>query len=440
MTVVSFIPIIGQGLKLLQIGFKAAAKAVMVGLISAAAPIIAREVIKYFGPTLLMDLATEWLGEDLGNALRAGANTLLAANHQTGGGSPGSREKVAQFTIAQDAVLAEEARYQRSVRSPFDITSQYTFLGSIIYSMIPMANSAGVGNAMRSMGSLFADSVRKLLPRASAAATNATVTLAAPNECPTLEMIGVQGDVYCNPLYITDESTIGGSLSPTAVIEQEKNWGYVKEVDGKLEVVDADNNLTKYITYCGQRTSSWGIADANIANAISSSVPGGLLSAIPLVGDALEVANAAVSITNLPWTTGSACIASSGNGKWNELKIHQRFIEDQRLLEGTGRIDNNAIAVYLEKYYEKNPLDNSFEGVLARYSGMTKDDVIANLELLDGLVYLANYHPEERIAFGEEEPETFEIYIEESITDNNFVAMEPKYIIYSDIRNRVMTV
>ena len=73
---------------------------------------------------------------------------------------------------------------------------------------------------------------------------------------------------------------------------------------------------------------------------------------------------------------------------------YQRFIEDQRLAESTGLIEKSAVAVYLDKYYEKNPKDNSYEGILARYTGMTKENVIAVLDAIEGLEFLASYNPD----------------------------------------------
>ena len=62
------------------------------------------------------------------------------------------------------------------------------------------------------------------------------------------------------------------------------------------------------------------------------------------------------------------------------------FFAYQRLLE------KSSVTAYLEEYYEKHPLDNSYEGVLARRSGLTKENVIALLNYAEDLVFLANYN------------------------------------------------
>lgn len=72
---------------------------------------------------------------------------------------------------------------------------------------------------------------------------------------------------------------------------------------------------------------------------------------------------------------------------------YQRFIEDRRLLENMGLVEKSSVTAFLEDYYEKHPLDNSYEGTLARRSGLTKETVIALLETAEKAVFLASYDP-----------------------------------------------
>ena len=68
------------------------------------------------------------------------------------------------------------------------------------------------------------------------------------------------------------------------------------------------------------------------------------------------------------------------------------FFAYQRLLENMGLVEKSSVTAYLEEYYEKHPLDNSYGGVLARRSGLTKENVIALLNYAEDLVFLANYN------------------------------------------------
>ncbi len=80
------------------------------------------------------------------------------------------------------------------------------------------------------------------------------------------------------------------------------------------------------------------------------------------------------------------------------------FFAYQRLLENMGLVEKSSVTAYLEEYYEKHPLDNSYAGVLARRSGLTKENVIALLNYAEDLVFLANYNPANYYPLHTDEP------------------------------------
>lgn len=67
--------------------------------------------------------------------------------------------------------------------------------------------------------------------------------------------------------------------------------------------------------------------------------------------------------------------------------------EDQYLAENMGLTEKSSVSAFLDKYYEKHPLDNSYEGILARRSGLTKENIVALLDYAEDLVFLANHNP-----------------------------------------------
>lgn len=381
--------------KVFDIGWKAVVKGVVVAAASAVGKIVAAQVINNIGKMLISDMATDWLGEDLGNALFSSSNALLQANHQIGGGSPGSLTAVLGFKESQTRVIAEEAEYQRATRSPLDITSEYTFMGNIVQSLIPLATSNQLGGAVKNFGSLVSNSVSSLTPAASAIAVDSKLsTIAEKGDCMVMDDVDIRGDVSCTSLIITDETTM--NYTPDEIIEIEESWGYITRNGAGAITIKEGTNLEKYINFCGRRVSNWGVADANIVLAQKSKtgVIGDVLSAVGI--DINSMIDTYKNEDNTPWDTGQACSNSAENIYWCENRIHQRFIEDQRLAADINPSYTNAVAAYIAEDLEKNPLDNSMEGILARYSGMTKTDVIATLELMDAFVYLAQYHPDER--------------------------------------------
>lgn len=447
-TVVSFIPIVGQGIKALQIGIKEvgkiAIKAAATIALYAIIPIAARKVASL----LIQDAATDWFGEDLGNALVSGASKYLGGNGTSGGQSPGSLEKVSAYLSAQDTVIAEEAEYQRSIRDPFDITSPYTFLGSLAYAIMPLAYSGGgVQSIIRQSSDLTTSALVAMLP--SANAIEQTDMLTSTTKCDLLETVGAVGDAFCNPYIITDTSTIG--YSPVAIADIVHRIGGDTEIasnydsvvyssknfdaDGKIR---SDSDLAKYITYCGQRTSQYGIKDATIAERItkSNSTAAKIIGYIPVINSVEDIVLGISDEVNLKWTNGKACVASSENGDWDsEYKFYQRYAENERLLENINPGYTSTVTAYLQDYYESSPIDTSLEGTLARFSGMTVDEVNDTLALIEYYQFLDNYDPSTRYAFIVPE-QAQEVLIFDNENVLGFVNPPIPKIIFADVRNR----
>ena len=113
---------------------------------------------------------------------------------------------------------------------------------------------------------------------------------------------------------------------------------------------------------------------------------------------------------------------------------YQRFIEDQRLLENMGLVEKSSVTAYLDKYYEEHPLDNSYEGILARRSGLTKDQVVAYLDKLDYLAKIMDYNPAGKAPIMKSEAEeSFELHVE---SDDNEYYLGVRDIYLDDRRIR----
>ncbi|MDR0963683.1 MAG: hypothetical protein LBM60_03605 [Clostridium sp.] len=412
-------------------------------------------IIPGVAAALAKNLATNALGEDLGNAIISGANMYLGKNHQGGGGSPGDTEIVSAYRRETEAILAEEAEQERRGRSPFDASSQYTFLGSLLYSMLPMATASSGLGLLSKLGTLTQSSLAALLPSASALSSARLEMLRG--YCPTLEEMGIVADVYCNPLYASDLSTIG--MDPGDVFEHVSKLGggnNFKKQGGQIvvdaydnPVINMNSNLGKYIVFCGQRESQYGVADANISatfsmintgDGIADAVLSGGLGALPVAGGLADAADAASQAANAPWIGGQICVASDEkNPQWrDEYRYYQRYVEDQRLMESMGIIEKSSVTLGLDEYYEENPLDDSMEGILARYSGLSKEQVIATLDLVDYASFLAEYEPSElapliannaaNLSLAEQLPRAEVAGHRDSPTQ--------QYIIYNDTRDR----
>ena len=392
-------------------------------------------MLPFVANALTRKIATEVMGEDLGNALVSGGNKIYGGQYQYSGGSVATKETLPQYFQLQAFEKEEIARYERATRSPFDMSSEYTFLGSLATKMIPLASSMhSVSSFAKGLGDIFTNSLSSLTPRSSAISAGIRATQEAEiteKYCPDVYEIGGIADAFCDPYFISDLSTIEDH--PAEVIDNNISDKDIKEVDGN-PVIQEGSTLAKYIIYCGQRSSPWGKADQNImaqvappntdekaGTTISTKVSddysitvqplSGIANALPVIGDTLDIVDAETKIANMGWITGASCVTGykksdkeAFTADWEVEKYYQRFMEDQALAEAEG-LGESAVSKFLAKYYEEHPLDNSFEGILARYSGLTKENVIATLDTLDALTYIAEYNPSDYYPYIVEEEE-----------------------------------
>ena len=426
---------------------KGIATAVAIGIVVSA---VVGVIAPMAGKALTRDLVSNIGGEDLGNALVSGSLMYQGGNHRANGGSLSNREKYIAYAAEQEKVIAQNARYERLTLSPFDMTSNNTFMGVLLTKLMSFVSSSTLMDVITASSSAVTSSVVAMTPTASAYDINETLPTEEEYEdtCPYLASIGAVGDAFCNPYVVTDTTTI--EADPLAIVNVLDNNFDGETSDGNV-VIDNDSDLAKYITFCDQRESAFGIADQNIVNAVTagstgSSVADSAIGAIPVIGDAIDVVGNSTAVANVGYVGGESCVAGntidqenaafSASPGWDTAKYYQRFIEDQALAESMGLIEQSAVSAFLDEYYEENPLDNSYEGMLARKSGLDKDTVVALLDIIDYGNYIAEYDPTERYTFGEPavEDDGTLLFDNENTLASDVVLLN--VISFADVRNR----
>ena len=411
---------------------------------------IASAVVQFMVPKvatmMARDLATNIGGEDFGNALVSGANMYMGQNHQYGGGSLATKDTLITYLKEQQVYIADQARYERETRSPFDISSQYTFVGSIFAKSIPiLTQTNSIMSGINNVATVAGNALSSIMPGASAITAAKTAQAAAENTeavCPELYSIGAVGDAFCNPYFITDFSTM--DKDPAEVVYKVSQYGDNFDLDDgedtpkintKIEKTNAkEARLMKYIVYCGQRSSSFGMADQNIANAINSGASS-LESSIPIWGGIADVLQNKDLLNHVGFISGEACVTQNKGSNmgsavfsWEEASYYQRYIEDQRLAENEGLIEKSAVTVALETYYDEHPIDASYEGILAAKMGVTKEYLADTMDMLEGFMWLANYDPSEYYPYKSIEMEESMIAI-----DNDDSILSPTDYLLSNV-------
>lgn len=403
---------------------------------------------------LFTNIFEDATGIPAGELLARGAFAANTRIGRTGSAqTPSSEEAIIAYNKLNNEVIAMDAEVDRYNRSPFDITSKNTFLGSIAYKFGTTSSTKLTGkikNLMRTTSS----SISSITNKAMAASEKKSYITTFGN-CPLLKSLGVEGDMYCNPITTTDTTTLDIAPNDTT---------YVNVITKQLEDCDdegnckikKDGNLAKFIKYCDDRDSPYGAVDAGILRELAK---GGTISTIlgslPIIGDLIDIFDAAQDEANMAWANGQNCVNSSANPKWDsEFKYYQRYVQDQRILEQLGAYEGSTSPVvsYLEEYEAENPLDNSPSGYLARISGLSKDDAQLILDVAYYYNFLDSYDAGTRIAMDGDTSDTLngeEVIakldyefrykgFEKNFESDNHAseAIVAEHVIYADIRNR----
>lgn len=248
----------------------------------------------------------------------------------------------------------------------------------------------------------------------------------------------------------------------------------LKTDEQKQPVININSALGMFILMSGQRTSEIGVADQNNADIFTKvdflhgrlhpcAVQGGTL----LCRDFKENGGWSTEIEKVlsnkflsRLISGSAYVNYTGNTNMmrrgyendgifqdettgtfftEETKYYSAYISLIEWMEASNLLTRAADSVALEKYYENNPLDNSYAGILARYSGYSKDTVIAVLNLVDYAEWLANYDPSNLYPLAPIEDRVI-LYDNPEIIANVEPIIDNSGIVYDELRNRTVAV
>lgn len=349
---------------------------------------------------LAMDLIENMAGEDAAYAINSGFHSVTNKNFQLSSGRPGTKAEVLAQWRQNQEILAQDAKFERAKSSPFDWHNQHTFLGSLTRKMMPAGMAAWNSPArfLSLIPQMTRTSLATVMPGVGAAAAEANFRGSLNEKCPSLSELGLVGDAFCNSYIVSDESTI--NVDPADVFEQvdkddKANFG---DDESDNPQVQEDSSLAKWIVSCAMRESNFGNIDVNLAfkggdnDSDSTSMDAAAsmtLDATPVLGELKGIYEGYLQAKNVGWSTGQNCADP-------KYKYYSRYSEDQRLMEAMGLIDESAVTAFINKHEQKHPTDNSYEGVIARYSGLPKQEVENVLGLIEYHNYVAEYKTEKQ--------------------------------------------
>ena len=414
------IPSAGISIIIGEMGKMLMKKALTVAIVASVGVLVSM-IAPYVARALAKSLVSNMVGEDAGYAINSGFNMYTGIQQRMSSGLPATKKALIAQYHEQQSVIASESRYDRQTKSPLDPSSPHTFMGSLMNSLIPLAATMSSPiTTFSKINSTVASSISRLLPTAAADDINQIKTSINEN-CPSGNAFEepLAMDAFCNNYITTDYSTM--RTPPDEVFDQVGAENFeLDKIDenvnnGNPEIKD-NSELAKWTLACAVRESHYGVADGNISEAMSGSAgvgsgiiksyTGAAIGAIPVLGGIAQTIYNGKEASNIGWTTGENCVKE-------KYKYFSRYSEDQRVLEAAGLIEQSAVTSFLDRYFEKNPLDFTDSGIVARYTGMTKDQAEVALGLLEYNTFLASYQPKEK---GPEKPVQYDNYQYEATT------------------------
>lgn len=308
--------------------------------------------------------------------VEGGAFLSNMINQRVVGAMPSDDEMVAEYSREAKEIATRKAEAERATKSPFDISTPNTFMGSIAHGLADImiqnhVSKSPIVTAVGAMMSYAGNAMNGLFGNALADGNDESYLDTSGEDCETVGTVGSAADLYC-----TSKTTIyTGYMSRT-----EDDWGDTGEKEG----------YKKFVEDGMARWASVGVEDAEVCkrnqNAVEELLSGLFGACIGVSGDI---------------ATGEKYVM---NGDNNDVKKYSGYTLYDTVSSLLSEKQSTA-SMIMEEYYKEHPMDNSRAGIIARRSGMTKQEAEVALAYADYLDVIAKYDASDRYAFGEVELE-----------------------------------
>lgn len=329
----------------------------VVGRYTSGSEVASEEALNRVAPTIqssLVDNSYETIkGIDAGEFLVEGAINVGKELAKASGGTPGDENAVREYARLNNTVLAMDAKADRLERSPFDITSKNTFLGSIIYNLaVAMShNTSGIFSGVNTFTETVSTSVVALLPTSYADDEKGYLTTFG--DCKTQATIGAVGSAQCAETATFDTSTLNDTFNDP---------GFKSFVEANTTLsssgtrtINKDGVLAEFIKYNDERVTPVGVVDGGILESETNNS-----KSVSFVSNILGMIKRFLGSddSSKRKASGAAFVNSSSNSDWDTYKYAQRYVSLARATESLRQYADDKTAYSSIKFFEgeENPV------------------------------------------------------------------------------------
>ena len=345
---------------------------------------------------LKRDFSSFVTGPQASAVLVWGSEVVMSENAKRSGMQPANPKTLAAYVKAKQEVIADRARYDRNNLSPFDTSSQYTFMGSLLrsFGMLNLKTASIVGR-LGSAVSMVSKSLIALTPAAHAADISTEIY----SQADVPEIVNLNDDnkiatAFGTPKMIADLSTAGENVEDyMGELYEQGAFENYDPVENPNPPIKKSSGLGDFVEEYVMREADLGVADAAIEKkyraTTGSDIADTAINATPYIGSMFSI----LSYSNTALHVGNI-LGSKWTADTRENHIYERYAQDQRIGAAMGIYDRSQVSAYIEDYYKEHPQDNSMLGIIARRSGLTKEEVEKNIAMINGIIFASNYNPE----------------------------------------------
>ncbi|MBR3236548.1 hypothetical protein IKF92_02635 [Candidatus Saccharibacteria bacterium] len=312
-------------------------------------------------------------------AVEGGSFVSNSINMATLGAMPADKDTVIAYSHEMNEALARKAAAERATKSPFDISSPNTFLGSIVHNFASslvqnnqMLSGVSVVSSVGSLASVTGNSLGGIFGGAIADGEDSSYMTTFGDDCETVGGVGSSADIYCSQ---------SGPIT-------------TKYMDKELEV--DEEGYKEFVEYGMSRRPTVGVNNAKACEELADK------SIIDVIADIFGMYDACNSVSdeNKGKVTGAAYVISDSNDNKSTVEKYAGHALREEVEALLGGSESTAVRIRRE-YLAEHPTDNSAAGILAERSGLSKAEAEVALGYYNYLVRIANYNPTTRFAFGE---------------------------------------
>lgn len=333
-----------------------------------------------------------------------GAFLSNSINARVIGAIPSDEGAIASYHKEVQEVLARRAEAERATKSPFDVSSPYTFMGSLVRKMANVAIRNGVfsqknlaNSTFGTVAGLVGDSMKDAFGTVMADGEDDSYDMTYGEQCQTVNgAANVEGDIYCSAQHTVSTKYMRNTLD---------DWKEIlgDDIDDSGSIQD-NSGMGNFASIGMSRMSTVGIQDASVCEKWKESNGSALTSIGDFFANIVGLYESCGGVggdddTLKAVATGAYYTMSSSNDNSDNVEKYAGYAlydEVSSLLNG----EVSKVADYMERYERAHPVDNSPSGRIARISGMTKSEASLALAYADYLTFIARYNPADRYAFG----------------------------------------